>query len=293
MNSSPAPAPVKPAPVAKVEPAPEPKAETLTNDGVIQMVTAKVPLEVIYNQMRSVPTDFKFSVAELGKLSQAGVSAAMIEAMRDPKNIPAPKTAPKTTETAKAAPKAGPGTTTASSPTATTPASTTPAAAVTPTPTTVASTMTTPAPAPPATPAARPEITAGKQVVMPDGTPFLIALEADIPENAKPGSQLRFHVLKDEKVGDTVLIPKGSLVLGQIAQGKRMFGKMTLRLLTVTGVDGKLHKIRALSARNNKEPERPVETNAKPKGDKVAADAGTEYTAYIDGEMTVTVTGKR
>jgi hypothetical protein len=27
----------------------------------------------------------------------------------------------------------------------------------------------------------------------------------------------------------------------------------------------------------------------KPKGNKVAADAGTEYLAYVDGDMTVTV----
>jgi hypothetical protein len=288
-DPTPPPAPVKE--VAEVPP-PAPEPEALTNDGVIQLVTAKVPLDVIYNQMRSAPTNFTLTAAEIARLTQAGVPPDVIKAMQDPKNIPvasasiaapapaaAGKNAPKSTpEAAKGATKSDPkGTASTPGPIANTPAPAAEVAAVIPPPV-----VETPRP--------RPEPQAQtKQVVLADASPFPILLSADIPEDAKEGFQLRFHVAKDVTVGDTVVIAKGASVTGQIAQGKGVFKKMTLRLLTVTGVDGKMHKIRALSARKKEEPERNVETNVKPKGNKVAADAGTEYLAYVDGDMTVTV----
>jgi hypothetical protein len=145
----------------------------------------------------------------------------------------------------------------------------------------------TPAPVVVETP--RPKAEQTKQVVLADGSPFSIILSADIPEDAKPGLQLKFTVARDVVVGDSIVIAKGALVTGQISQGKGFMKKMALKLLTVTGVDRNMHKIRALSSRSNKEPERPVETNVKPKGNKVAADAGFEYLAYVDGDMVVTV----
>jgi hypothetical protein len=131
---------------------------------------------------------------------------------------------------------------------------------------------------------------ATKQVVFADGSPFTIALTAPIPENAKEGTQLRFAAVEDVRVGDSLVIAQGALATGEITQAKgRLLGKMQLRLLTITGVDGKMYKIRALSSRTNKNQERPVDTGVKPKGDKVAADAGTRYIAYVDGDMVVTV----
>jgi hypothetical protein len=127
-------------------------------------------------------------------------------------------------------------------------------------------------------------------VLLADGSPFPIALAADIAENAKEGAQLRFAVVNDVRVGDAVVIAKGAVATGQITQTKgRLMGKMQLRLLTVTAVDGKIYKIRALSSRSNKNQERPVDTGVKPKGDKVSADAGTQYIAYVDGDMNVAV----
>jgi hypothetical protein len=66
---------------------------------------------------------------------------------------------------------------------------------------------------------------------------------------------------------------------------------MTLRLLTVSAADGKLYKIRALSGSGSKN-ERPVETQVKPKNNKNVSDSGTQYIAYVDGDMHVTVRGK-
>ena len=65
---------------------------------------------------------------------------------------------------------------------------------------------------------------------------------------------------------------------------------MTMRLLVVDAVDGHKYRVRAQSARSaDGKNERPVETNVKPKNKDLAADAGTEYIAYIDGDVTVSV----
>ena len=133
-------------------------------------------------------------------------------------------------------------------------------------------------------------------VTLTDGIPFSINLMEDIPQNAEEGRQLRFTVSKDVRVGDLVAIAKGSTVTGVIAQtGRRgTFGiggaKMTLRLLATEAVDGKKYRVRAQSARTTDgKNERPVEPAVKPKNKELAAAAGTEYLAYIDGDVTVSV----
>ena len=277
----PAPAPaqtpvaVAPTPAPAPAPAPVPDA-TLTNDGIIDMVKAKVPMEVIYSQLRTAPKNFDLSAGAIIKLTNAGVPLTVIEGMRDPKTIPAAKAAP---APAKNAEKGVPTTAAATSPAKSDAAVPPVAPAAAPAPPVAEVVASRPAPS-------KGE---GKQVLLADGSPFAIALTADIPDNAKEGVQLRFASVADVRVGDSIVIAKGAVATGQITQGKRLMGKMQLRLLTVTGVDGKLYKIRALSSRTNKTQERPVETGVKPKGEKVAADAGTQYIAYVDGDMTVTV----
>jgi hypothetical protein len=287
--------PAAPAPAAPVAAVPVVAPdETLTNEGIIQMVKAKVPMEVIYSQLRTAPNKFSLSAADVIQLTEAGVPLTVIEGMRDPKSIPA-VTASKSASVVGTAP-ATPGAkaTGKSSDKAVAPAT----AVNSPAPTPVAPAATAPPAVPVAevvTPTPRPAVpSAGtKQVVLPDGSPFAIILAADIPDNAKEGLQLRFTVVGDIKVGDSVVIAKGAVAMGQISQGKgRLVGKMQLRLLTVSGVDGKLYKIRALSSRSNKDQQRPVDTGVKPKNDKSAADAGTQYIAYVDGDMTVAVRGK-
>ncbi|MEO8099716.1 MAG: protein kinase [Acidobacteriota bacterium] len=287
----PAPAPppepvvAAPAPVAVVE-APPPQDETLTNDGIIQMIAAKVPMDVLYSQLRTAPNKFNLSASEVIRLTQAGVPLNVIEGMRDPKKIPVSvaKVQPKAGDTGKQLPSAG-AQAAISSPV---PATVTPSAPAIPASAPVEAVVVTPPPSSPTKASGAVHV-----VTVLDGSPFSISLSADIADDAKEGSQLRFTSTNDVKVGDSVVIAKGALVTGQIAQEKGRFGKkMTLRLLTVDGVDGKKYKLRALSARNNKNPERPVDTGVKAKADKVAAAAGTEYIAYVDGDMKVTVRGK-
>lgn len=278
--------------VAPTTPPPEPDT-TLTNEKVIQMVAAKVPSDLILSQLRNGPTNFDLSAEGIIKLTQAGVTPTLIEAMRDPKNTPPSKSSlvataksstpaantvpppvpPKTQE--KAVPPQpssdpAPPPTRSANPSAPTPPAETP--------------IKQPAPAQAPTPAAT------HQAVLADGKPFAIVLGVDIPDNAKAGMPLHFTVRDDITADDSsIVIPRGATATGEIAQGKRAFGKMTLRLNTVIAADGKTYKIRALSSRNNKDPERPVETTKKPQSPNLAASVGTEYIAYVDGEMKVMV----
>jgi hypothetical protein len=280
-----------PAPAPEPVAAPEPPPETLTNDGIIDMVKAKLPMEVILSTLRSSPNKFNLSAAEVIRLTKAGVPLNIIEGMRDPKAIPPQKVPPKAVETAKAgAPnsgKAAPGT-------PATPATQTPQGQSQPAqpqqPTqpapTPAQTAATPATPEPTQTKAAPAATA--HAVLPDGSPFTITLSADIPEDAKPGLALHFVVKNDVKIGNDVVIHKGSAATGEITQARRTFGKMQMRLTSVTGADGKTYKIRALSARSNKSQERQVDTGAKTPS-KIEATAGTDYIAYADGELSIGV----
>ncbi len=304
-------------PVAEV--APPGDGLTLTNDSIIQMVAANVPAEVVLSQIRTSPTDFDLSPQGVIRLSQNGVPGILIEAMRNPSSIPELPPAPpegspppdKGKLVAKGGPKelppppkSGPKGAKGAPPPSRNdkqdkeefnrrleqilkPPEAPPAAAEAPQPPPAPTRAETAAPvvAPPPT----------RQVTLADGKPFEIVLAADIPSNAAAGSQLRFTVKNAVRSDDGVIvIAKGAPVTGQIAQAgkRRLFGssKATLRLLTVQAVDGKTYKVRALSARNgDDEPERSVETSTKPKSDDMAASAGAEYIAYVDGEMRVSV----
>ena len=125
---------------------------------------------------------------------------------------------------------------------------------------------------------------------------FAITLTEDIPQNAEEGRPLHFTVSKDVRAGDLVAIAKGASVTGEVSQTARKgtFGiggaKATLRLLVVDAVDGKKYRVRAQSGRSaDGKNERPVETNIRAKNKDMAADAGTEYIAYLDGDVTISV----
>ncbi len=293
----PAPVPVE-GPVAAIPAAPEPAAaepppapaatpepvETaLTNDSILEMVDAKVTPSVILSQMRSSKTDFNLSSAEVIRLSKAGVPAAVIEAMRNPKAIPA---------------QTG-STRSASSRTPSTPAvPATPA----PAPAPVASAPppqpvpATPVPAAPAAPAAKAPAERVVVVSIADASPIRITLAADIPADAADGQALRFVTADDFRAGDVVVIPKGSAVAGQIVgeAKKKLFGgnKMMFRLTQVDAIDGHKLNIRATSARGSNGPalhavDAVVGTPKRSKD--VAASQGTEYIAYIEGDQSVSV----
>jgi serine/threonine-protein kinase len=100
--AAPAAAPVAPPPAEKpvervaekkkaempARPAPKPEY-VLTNKGVIEMAEAKVSPSLIISEIRAAKiTKFEFSVAEIIKLSKAGVPEEVVEVMRDPKAPP-------------------------------------------------------------------------------------------------------------------------------------------------------------------------------------------------------------
>jgi serine/threonine protein kinase len=258
-----------PPPVAPIAPA----DQALTNDNIIQMVDAKVAPAVILSQIRNSKTAFTLSAPEVIRLSKAGVPATVIEVMRNPKAAPVKSAAP---AAATSSPSPAPAPTSPS------------------TTTTAASAPSAPAPAPaPAAVSASGSVVA---VTLTDGIPFSIALAEDIPQNAEEGRPLRFTVSKDVRVGELVVIAKGATVTGAIGQAARRgtFGiggaKMTLRLLVAEAVDGKKYRVRAQSARSAVgKTDRQVEPPAKPKNKDLAAAAGTEYLAYIDGDVTISV----
>jgi serine/threonine-protein kinase len=288
---TPAPAP----PVAVVtpppaEPAPPPE-NILTNDSVIEMVKSKVPDSVVLSQIRSEKTNFTLTTPEIIRLSNAGVPAIIIEGMRDPKKIPeqpvvskppvvTPTTPPKQVATA---PKQTP---------AVVPTSTPPP----PVPQPVAT--PTPAPAPPVvTPVAAPPVhPATASVVVPDATPFPVLLSADIMKGMDAGTPLRFTAEQDFKIGDNVVIAKGTVVTGSIVDtgGNRILGmgaKMSLRIDQTESTAAQKIALRALGARKpDGVTTRPAEVKGNSsKGKDVVATAGSEYYAYIDGEQKVTV----
>jgi serine/threonine protein kinase len=270
-NPQPAPPVVAEQPATPPVPPPAPTDQPLTNDNIIQMMEAKVSQAIILSQIRNSKTAFNLSSQEVIRLSKAGVRENIIEAMRDPKAIPAKYAAP-------ASPTPVPVVVPAGAPPS---SSSSPAPAV------------TPPPPPEPVPASPSRVVA---VTLSDGMAFAITLTEDIPQNAEEGRPLHFTVSKDVRIGELVAIAKGAPVVGEVAQAARKgtFGiggaKATLRLLVVDAVDGKKYRVRAQSARGaDGKNERPVETNTRAKNKDMVADAGTEYIAYIDGDVTISV----
>jgi len=285
-RAAPAPAPV-PAPVAVEVPVPPvavptpveaPPAEAvLNNDSIIEMVTSKVPVSVILSQMRATKTDFVLTSAEVIRLSKAGVPGPVIEAMRDPKKIPAtPADIKKTTAVSSAKPAVTPP------PVALTPPVSQPVNNAK---------MTT---APPVPVSAKAPAPVSVPVNVADAMPFSIKLAEDVPADAEEGHALHFTAIDGLKVGDAVVIAKGAAVTGSVLEaGKRKtFGgnKMTFRLLQVEAVDGKKLSIRSEPSRGKDGPaKRPIDGGAKGKTKEIAAAAGSQYVAYIEGDQTVSV----
>jgi len=274
-TTAPAPAPVQPTPqpVAVAEPAATtPVVENvLTNDAVLQMVQAKVPISQINQQIRSSKTNFTLTPEEISRLRKAGVPGAVIQAMRNPKGVTPP-------------------------PPTTTPGSSQPAVATQPVPAPPPS-KTTPAPrttSPDTAATTRRPAIQTVPVTVNDALPFRIVLTEDVAANGQEGQALRFSVVDGFKVGDTMVIPPGATVTGSVTSeaGKKFLGignKMTFRLLQADAVDGQKISVRCKSGKQANGPTtRPFDTGKNPKTKGLAASQGTEYIAYIDGDQTVT-----
>ena len=80
----------KPSPLAETAKPGTPDPEgALTNQSVIELTAAKVPDTVIVGQIRASKTRFDLSNPGIIQLTQAGVTPAVIEAMRHPSGAPA------------------------------------------------------------------------------------------------------------------------------------------------------------------------------------------------------------
>jgi serine/threonine-protein kinase len=240
----------------------------LTNDGVIAMLRGKVPQPVIQQQIRASQTRFDLSVSEIIRLTEAGASGELIETMRNPKG-PAAATA-----------KAKPDVPLAAAPTVPPPQSG-PAAGPSP---------ARPVPPPAAgIPAAEPG--GPVAVVVPNLLPIEIELAEDVNADAEPGRPLHFTLVKELRIGQSLVAPAHATVLGEIVDGsrKKLIGgtRLTFRLKNVAAAGGSMLLLRANPSGRDT---RPLESGSMPKPPKgVAAVIGTQYIAYTAGEQTLHV----
>jgi serine/threonine-protein kinase len=283
----PAPVAPPPAPDASAAPAetPAPADDGMTNQHVLDLVDAKVAPVTIINQIRSAPkTNFDLSTSGVIQLTKGGVPSQIIEVMRNPQT-----TAPATPVTV-ARPTAPP---------APPPAKSAPPAPVQSTPAPVAAPVSTP-PVPvqpaPVTPAPAVQVGTNTVMVVPDGKPFNITLSEDVPAKLTAGQKISFTITNDVKVGDVLVLAKGTAVAGEVveANDSKKFlgviggkGKASFKLANVEAVGGTKVAIRATPAHSEKA-DRPIELQGN-KGKEVLSHAGAEYLAYVDGDQTVTI----
>jgi serine/threonine-protein kinase len=147
----------------------------------------------------------------------------------------------------------------------------------------------------PASPSVRPGLPAPFSIAIPDGSPLSVTLADDIPDDTPVGTPIRFTVSKDVQVGGAVAIPRGASVKGEIVQeGKKKFlvlgAKMMMRLTTVDAADHHTLNVRATPTRRaDGRLWRAVDLGGGKRSKGMAAVAGTQYIAYVDGDQSVTV----
>jgi hypothetical protein len=118
-----------------------------------------------------------------------------------------------------------------------------------------------PAPQPPAT------SSASNQLVLDKGTPVKLRLKRDISSaDAQEGDTIDFEVVEEVKVGDVVVIPKGSPAVGTVTDvqaARRMGrgGKLDIQIDSVALADGEkatLWAVKERSGEGNGEENRPI-----------------------------------
>jgi serine/threonine-protein kinase len=287
---------VLPAPVVP-PPAPPPDASTtppadagapveavLVNQDILDLVEAKVPANTIINHIRSSKTNFDLTTAGIIQLTKGGVPGNVIAVMHNPKPDASgaphaaqhsmPGSTPPATKSAGAQPVASP-------------METAPAPAVAPV------VQPPPVQAPPPTASAAPAPTRIQTVSILGGTPFSITLTQDVPAKLTAGQLLHFVVTKDVKVGDVVIIAKGTPLNGTVADpGEKKVlivkSKATFRLTSVDSTGGTKLAIRATQTGKDDKAERPIEQPGTRNKD-VLAPAGTEYLGFMGNDQTVTL----
>jgi hypothetical protein len=133
-------------------------------------------------------------------------------------------------------------------------------------------------------------------VIVPDGKPFNISLAADVPVKLTAGQKINFTVTNDVKIGDMVVIAKGTPVAGEVVDpgdSKKVLGiigsknKATFKLSSAESAGGTKLNIRTTPAHSDK-PDHAIELPGTKTKD-VLSHAGAEYMSYVDGDQTVTI----
>jgi hypothetical protein len=296
--------PPAPIPAEQQAPAVTPPANdgAMTNDSILDMVQAKVQVPVILGQIHSSKTNFNLSTEEVIRLSKAGVPAQIIEAMRNPKavvNSNSPGNATATNSTSVKPPAVQPG---APNTKPLVPSSPVPGSSPQSASTAASSTGNPPGrSAPPPAPAVKeiPRVpSAATPVTVSDGLPFRIFLVGDVRADSPVDQSITFTVADGLQVEGATVIPKGATAIGSVVgeSGKKVLGmgggaKLRFHLISVDAVDGQKLKVRALPVRRAADGlvARRFETIRGPRNKELAAENGTEYIGYIDGEQVITV----
>ena len=309
LNSKKAPVvPPEPVPVAVVEappeaPPPPVNINLVTNDSVIGMVKGKVPNSLIISQIKSSETKFDLSPDGVIGLVASGVPEAIIEVMRDPaKAVVAPAAVPSGGKPVVAAvpggakPAVATGTAPSSigkpaGPVAATPVTPVPAPLVRPGtkaagPSDVKAAAASQAPLPMKSPEAE------RPIVVSEATPIALVLTEDIPLDAAEGRPIHFKALSDTKVGDTIVVVKGSDAIGAVysREKKKQFvgigrgAKVNFQLANVIAANGMKLKLRAtIQTKKDDDSYRAIDSKSK----EVAAVKGTQFIGYVDGQQTL------
>ena len=141
-----------------------------------------------------------------------------------------------------------------------------------------------------------PGIGSNNAIKIPDGEKVRLTLEDDISSStANRGDRINFVVAEDFKVGEIVVIAKGSSASGTITEAKKkgmlgQGGRLLMSIDQVKAVDGQNVRLRATSGREGDDKlgkTVAVAVLAGPfalmvKGKDIVVTKGTEYAAYID-----------
>ncbi len=237
----------------------------LTNQSILEMVNADVATRIILEQIRSSKTRFDLSTSEIIRLTEEDVPAEVIEAMR------------KAARTESASPVAG---------------------AKAPPPAPVRAPAAVPAPSanptPPVEAPAPPVVPATAMVTVLDRLPITIRLAENVPADVPAGAPVHFTVAHDFRMRGAVVVAEGAVVTGEIveAEHRKLIhrSQVMFRLKDVDTTGGGKLALRA-NMRSDEDGRRNMETslgNTRHSKD-LAAPAGAEYLAFIDGDQTVPV----
>jgi hypothetical protein len=131
-------------------------------------------------------------------------------------------------------------------------------------------------------------------LTLSDGVLLPIELTEDVPADAASGTPLKFRAAQNLTADGVVVIAKGASVTGQVVDEAKkkalvLNSKMTFELTEAEGVDGQRIKIRATPGADKGGSRRPMDAGSKKKSKDLAAPAGSEFVAYVNGAQTVTV----